>query len=515
MNRAALASIAVLLALGGLVLGYWTGSHRPAPLSGVLNHAAQGTAGEAAKPARKPLYYRNPMGLPDTSPVPKKDAMGMDYIPVYEGEEPNDPGVVRVSPERIQTLGVKTALAAEQPLDASVRAVGRLEINERAIVDVAPRFDGWIERLYVNATGDPVKRGQALFSVYSPELVSAYKELAIARELSRATQNADPASRERADRLAAAVSERLKNWDMASGATRVDSSHLRFSSPASGIVVEKQAVAGMRFTAGTPIYRIADLSTIWVIADVYEQDLERVKVGERATIGIDAFPDRHFSAKVAYIYPTLNAATRTTQVRLELPNRDGQLRPGMFVHVDIAAGGTRPRLAVPLSALIDSGNRQVVLLALDGGRFKPQPVKTGLRSGDYVEILDGLKAGDRVVVAASFLIDAESNLKSALANFTAPATPGQNASQSASTYQASGRLDAVEGGSVTITHHPIPALNWPGMTMDFQLASPAVAKGVPPGSPIRFEFEQRGPGEFVITRIEATGAPSPTQHGTH
>jgi membrane fusion protein, copper/silver efflux system len=500
VNRTLFALVTVLFAIATLVVGYWAGSHHT-PVPGTASTPIKGNAAESGKPARKLLYYRNPMGLPDTSPVPKKDSMGMDYIAVYEGDEPDDPGVVKVSPERIQTLGVKTALAEEQSLDAVVRTVGRLEINERAIVDVAPRFDGWIERLYVNATGDPVKQGQPLFSVYSPELVSTYKEIAIAKELSQATAESDPASRERADRLAAAASERLRNWDMAAGATRVDSSHLRFTAPASGIVLEKKAVEGMRFSAGTPIYRIADLSTVWVIADVYEQDLERIKVGQTAMIGIDAFPDRHFRAKVTYLYPTLNAATRTTQVRLELPNHDGQLRPGMFVHVDIATGGTQPRLTVPSSALIDTGSRQVVLLAEDKGRFKPQDVKVGMRSGDFIEILDGLKAGDRVVVAASFLIDAESNLKAALSNFSAPRE------KTYPSYQAVGSLDDIDGEDLTITHQPIPALNWPGMTMDFQLASPELVKGMAPGTPIRFEFEQRGPGEYIVTRIEATGAP--------
>ncbi|MGO9443740.1 MAG: efflux RND transporter periplasmic adaptor subunit [Thiobacillaceae bacterium] len=510
MSRAAFAFLAVLLATGTLVFGYWAGRHQGSA-SGAIGITSPRTASETGKPVRKLLYYRNPMGLSDTSPVPKKDSMGMDYVPVYESDEPEDPGVVKVSPERMQTLGVKTALAEEQSLEATVRAVGRLEINERAIVDVAPRFDGWIEHLYVSATGDSVKRGETLFSVYSPELVSAYKELSIAKDLSQATEAADPAARERVDRLAAAVRERLKNWDMGAGATRVDSSHLRFSSPTNGIVLEKQAVEGMRFSAGTPIYRIADLSTLWVIADVYEQDLTRVKVGQTAMIGIDAFPDRHFSARLSYIYPTLNASTRTTQVRLELPNHDGQLRPGMFAHVDIAIGGVRPRLTVPLSAVIDDGSRQVVLLALDEGRFKPQPVKLGLRNENFVEILDGLQPGDRVVVSASFLIDAESNLKAALANFTAP-TPS---AKGANTYHAVGRLDAIDGSDVTITHKPIQALNWPGMTMDFQLASPGVIKGVEPGSPIRFEFEQRGPGEFVITRIEATGVAKPKMHGAN
>jgi Cu(I)/Ag(I) efflux system membrane fusion protein len=493
----------MLLTAGTLAVGFWAGS-RPHP-----GASAPAQTAAPVESARKPLYYGNPMGLPDTSPVPKKDAMGMDYVPVYAGNEVEDPGVVKVSPERVQTLGVKTALAEERTLEAGVRAVGRVEINERAIYDVAPRFDGWIERLYVNATGDPVRKGQPLFSVYSPELVSAYKELGIARELQQRTQEGDPGARERAERLAGASQERLRNWGISPDARKTDASHVLFSSPANGIVLDKPAVAGMRFMAGTAIYRIVDLSTVWVIADVYEQDLDRVKVGQTATIGIDAFPDHHFSAKVSYLYPTLNAATRTTQVRLALPNRDGQLRPGMFAHVEIATGGAHPRLTVPSSAIIDNGSRQVVLLALDRGRFKPQAVKIGLRSGDFVEILDGLKSGDRVVVAASFLIDAESNLKAALANFASPTASAKKAN----TYQAAGSLDAIAGKEVTISHEPIPALKWPGMTMDFQLASPDLVRGIAPGAPIRFEFEQRGPGEFVITRIETTGAATPKSNG--
>ena len=509
MNRAIAATLVVAGIIAALGIGYWMGGYRqPA--------ASPATASTPTPPLeRKPLYYRNPMGLPDTSPVPKKDSMGMDYIPVYADEdsnsEPEDKGVVKVSPARVQTLGVKTALAEEKPLEATVRAVGRLEINERAIHEIAPRFDGWIERLFVNASGDPVKKGQPLFTVYSPELVSAYKELAIARELRERIQSADPAAREDAERLAGASLERLKNWDMAANATRTDASHITFSSPVSGTVQEKLAVAGMNFTAGTSLYRIADLSTVWVIADVYEQDLGRVRLGQTAHIGIDAFPDRHFSARVSYLYPTLNAATRTTQVRFDLPNPEGLLRPGMFAHVDIATGGSRPRLTVPASAVIENGSSQVVLIALDEGRFRPQPVETGLRGGDLVEILKGLKAGDRVVTSANFLIDAESNLRASLSDLTPPEA-GQSA-RAAVSYKAVGRLDAVDAkaNSITVTHQPIPALKWPSMTMDFNLAAPGLIKGFAPGTPIRFEFEQRGPGEFVITRIEANGSQSGTR----
>ena len=514
MNRSlkftlAVAVIATIAAALGA--GYWFGRQQPAAASTMaMADAASGDTAASPSPAgkneRKLLYYRNPMGLPDTSPEPKKDSMGMDYIAVYEDDAPDDSGAVKVSPARIQTLGVKTARAEERTLDAALRTVGRVEVDERRIHDVAPRFEGWIERLQVSATGDPVSKGQALFSVYSPELVSAQKELRIAETLEQSAGNADPVAREGARRLAEAARERLRNWKVA-GAAGSQNALVTFSSPATGVVLEKKAIEGMRFMAGTVIYRIADLSTVWVIADVYEQDLARVKLGESAQVIIDAFPGHPFEAKVTYLYPTLNAATRTTPVRLELKNHDGMLRPGMFAHVEIATAGKAARLTVPPSAVIDTGDRQVVLLVLGEGKYKPQAVKIGLRGREAVEILEGIQVGDEVVTAANFLIDAESNLKAALSTFTAPQS-AESAKAVAKLYQAQGSIDSLDIASNTasVTHEPIPALQWPAMTMEFGLASPDVAKGVPPGAPMHFEFEDRGDGEFVITRIEKATA---------
>jgi Cu(I)/Ag(I) efflux system membrane fusion protein len=504
VNRT-LAAVALAATIAAAVgLGYWAGGRSSAAPSVSAN------ADGAGKPARNVLYYRNPMGLPDTSPVPKKDAMGMDYIPVYTGEQADEAGagIVTVSPSRVQTLGVRTALAETRNLDVAVRAVGRVEVNERAVYEVSPKFDGWIEKLYVNATGDPVRRGQPLFSVYSQELVSAQKELAIAEGMKLDAAGADPAARESAAGLAAAARERLRNWNVAADGGN-GTQRLTYDSPANGIVLEKKAVAGMRFTAGEPVYRIADLSTVWILADVYEQDLARIKVGAKAMVEIDAFPGRHFEARITYLYPTLNAPTRTTPVRIELANRDGLLRPGMFAHVEVATGGGVPSLTVPTSAVIDAGDSQVVLLALGEGRFRPQPVKPGLRGTDSVEIRAGLKEGDRVVVAANFLIDAESNLKAALSNFGGDGKRGDAGSPAAAAkrFHGIGTLDAVDAaGTATITHQPIPELKWPPMTMDFAVARPDLVKGVKLGSSISFEFEQRAPGEYVVTKVEpATG----------
>jgi len=521
---AQLAAGAAAVALA-LAAGYFAGTRT----AGHSAPAATAPSANSTAPAeragdKKILYYRNPMGLPDTSPEPKKDAMGMDYIPVYEGEDAgaDDTGTVTVSPSRLQTLGVRTAVAELRTLGEPVRVVGRVAINERTIVDVAPRFEGWIERLHVNASGDPVRRGQALFSVYSPELVSAGSELQIAERLQRDAA-ADPAAAESARRLAEATRARVSNWQMKlpegaqagkdrPSSTSAANGRLTFTSPAHGVVLEKKAVQGMRFMPGEALYRIADLSTVWVLADVYERDLPRVKAGQAATVTLDAFPGRSFAAKVDYLYPTLDAATRTTQIRLELANREGLLRPGLFAHAEVATGTTAPALTVPASALIDSGERQVVLVAQDEGRFVPKPVKVGRRGSEHIEILEGVAAGERVVVSANFLIDAESNLRAALATFTA----GKDGA-AAPRYTADGTLDAIDlaAGTVSITHGEIRALKWPPMTMDFNLASPEVAKNIAPGTPIRFEFEQRAPGEFAVTRIEPAAPVAPADHKGH
>lgn len=513
MNAAVrMTSIAAAVAIAAGA-GYWFARMQhaspPATQAGVGAPAAVATATPAAGGERRILYYRNPMGLPDTSPEPKKDSMGMDYIPVYADDQPDDSGAVAVSPARIQTLGVKTALVERRAVDTAVRASGRIEIDERRQVVVAPRFEGWIERLHVNAAGDPVKKGQPLFTAYSPELQSTGEELRIAERLASQSAGHDPLASASARRLAEATRARLRNLQVAgqAGARQV------FHAPASGVVLDKMAVEGGRFMPGEALFRIADLSKVWIIADVYEQDLARVQVGQDARVTLDAYPGRSFEARVGYLYPTLDAATRSTRVRLELDNVEGLLRPGMFAQVALAVGDATPKVVVPSSAIIDDGVRRVVLRALGEGRFKPQRVRLGQRGEDGVEVLEGLEAGDRVVVSANFLIDSESQLKAALSNLVEaePGTAGEDGASS-TRYEADGTLDAIDAdaGSVTMTHGEIPALSWPAMTMDFLLADPALVKDIAPGTPVRFVFEAGEPGEYIVTGIEpvAGGAPA-------
>lgn len=501
--------IAIVLALAaGVGAGYLGANYHAQPKGSTVSQTAQV---DDKKGARKLLYYRNPMGLPDTSSTPKKDPMGMDYIPVYAGEEESDSGL-KISAEKVQKLGVKTAPATLKTLDKTVRASGRIEVDERNTYTVTAKFEGYIERLFVNATGQSVARGQPLFEVYSPELVSAQREYVIAAEgvgkLSAAGGEAQAAMQQLAD----SSLQRLKNWDISEEQIKALAKSgeakrtLTFRSPVSGIVTEKKAVQGVRLMPGEVLFQIADLSTVWVQADVFEQDIAAVNVGQKAKIRINAYPGEVFEGRIAYVYPTLNPGTRTVPVRIELNNPKGRLKPAMFAEVDIPVSGKAPVLTVPTSAVIDSGSRQVVIVQLAEGRFEPREVKLGNRGSDFVQVIEGVKEGEAVVVAANFLIDAESNLKAALGGMqkteaSKPASVG---------HKATGTLKAIDpaGGSVTISHGPVPSLNWPPMKMDFVLANPSLLDGIRPGTAIAFEFVERNPGEWVITSLkQQTQAP--------
>lgn len=504
----------VIVAGAGAAGGYWYGTRHA-----TTHEAAAPAAGKGAD-GRRILYYRNPMGLPDTSPVPKKDPMGMDYIAVYEGEEKDAggaPGEVKISTARVQKLGVKVEPATLRTLDRTVRAVGRVEPDERRTYAISPKFEGYVERLHVNVTGQAVARGAPLFEAYSPELVSAQREYAIAIQGLETLKGADSAARGGMQQLAESALARLRNWDVGEDQVRALAASgearrtLTFRSPVAGIVTEKKAVQGMRFMAGEALYQVTDLTSVWVIADVFEQDIGLLRTGAAAQVRINAYPDRTFTGRVTYVYPTLKAETRTIPVRVELSNPGLALKPGMFADVNVSVGAGTRVLAVPASAVIDSGVRRIVIVQREEGRFEPRPVETGAWGPDHVEIRKGVQEGEKVVVAANFLIDAESNLKAAIGGFTAPdgKAPGKGGA-----HQATGTVDSVEpkDGAATISHDPVASLNWPSMTMEFKAANGALLQTLKPGARIRFEFVERAPGEWVITQVTpqaASGKPAP------
>jgi Cu(I)/Ag(I) efflux system membrane fusion protein len=370
----------------------------------------------------KILYYRHPMGLPDTSPVPKKDAMGMDYIPVYaERDELQGAPVIAISTEKIQRLGVKTVSVESGEIAKTVRSVGSVEADERHLYNVTLRFDGFIEKLYVSATGQPVRRGQPLFELYSPDLISAQNEYLLAKQSEAMLAQGQKWLQTGIKDLAESSLERLENWGISAEDLRLLQQGeilktIIVRSPATGVVLEKIAVAGARVMSGETLFKIADLSQVWVLVDVYEQDIGSIRPGQTARVTLDAYPGKLFTGKVGFIYPMLNTATRTVKVRIELVNPDNQLKPMMYAQVQIDID-KHQALTVPNSAVLESGRRTLLLVDRGEGRFEPRPVKVGLRGEEMTEILEGLQQGDRVVVSANFLIDAESNLKAALSSF--------------------------------------------------------------------------------------------------
>ena len=377
-------------------------------------------------PAKEPgrgrvLYYKNPMGLPDTSPVPKKDSMGMDYIPVYENEA--EAGVVKIDPGRLQMLGVRTAPVERRAEPArTIRATGTLSFDERRLAVVTTKVEGWVERLDVAATGETVHKGQVLAWLYAPLLVTAEEEYLLAGGLPMGHGGGS---------VAAAALERLRALDVPDDEiarlrrTGQAARRIAIRAPEDGVVTDKPVVEGMRVMPGEPLYRLADLGTMWLIAEVQESDLGLIRPGEVARATMVAFPGRSFDGTVDFIYPALNSGTRTAKVRVVMPNPDLALRAAMYASLEIAApGGGYPVLAVPDSAVIDSGTRQVVLVEKGEGRFAPRAVKVGARGGGFIEIREGVTEGERVVTGANFLIDAESNLKAALEGLAA-GSPGQ------------------------------------------------------------------------------------------
>jgi len=371
------------------------------------------------------LYYRNPMGLPDTSPVPKKDSMGMEYIPVHENEATDaGSGLVTIAPGQMQILGVRTAsVETRAALTRTVRATGTVQFDERRMAVVSTRVGGWIERLGVGATGDAVRRGQVMADIYSPDLVASEEEFLVASRMGA---------------MAAAAAQRLRALgvpdDEIARLRRTGKAAQRIPvlAPADGIVTEKMVVQGTRVGPEQPLYRTASLSPMWLIAEVQEQDLGTIRPGQQATATFIAFPGRRFDGTVDFIYPSLSAETRTGRVRVVMPNTDAALRAGMFANMEVeapAGAGVGPTLAVPSSAVLDSGTRQVVLVDRGEGRFEPRQVRVGAQGDGQAEILDGLKPGESVVVGANFLIDAESNLRAALQAFTAPKEQGRTSGQ--------------------------------------------------------------------------------------
>lgn len=376
-------------------------------------------AEEPAKPrqqadsSRRILYYRNPMGLPDTSAVPKKDPMGMDYVPVYEGDDADD-GSVKLSPGKIQRTGVKSEPVERRVIRVSVKAPGTIQLDERRVSVIAMRAESFLQKVADVTTGTRVRAGQPLMEIYSSAVTSAAAEY-LATITSKTVGGIESYGRGARQRLAnlAVPQQVIAEMDI----SKVAPVTVQWSAPRDGIVLERNAIEGMRANPGDVLFRIADISVVWALADVAERDLGNVAAGQPVTIRARSFPARTFSGKIAVVYPQVNRDTRTARVRIELANPDFALLPDMYVDADIGTDDSVPVLSVPDSSVLDTGSRQAVLVDKGEGRFEPREVKLGRRGGGYIEVRDGLSGTEAVVISANFLIDAESNLKAALKGF--------------------------------------------------------------------------------------------------
>jgi RND family efflux transporter MFP subunit len=379
-------------------------------------------ATEGPATGRKVKHYKSTMNPGEVSTGPAKDSMGMDMVPVYEEEAAAvESSAITIDPVTMQNMDLRTGLVTRGPLRRAVRTVGAVDFDETALTDVTTKFKGWVEKLYVDSTGQQVHRGDPLFDIYSPELYSAQVEYLLA--LNQPTNLAEAGARA----LQSSALAKLKFLDVPDeqiAQIRKDDQAkktLRINAPRDGIVVEKMVVEGQMVEAGMKLYRLADLGTVWVQSQIYEQDLPIVRLGQEATVSLSYLPDRKFRGRVTYVYPTVDEKTRTAKVRMEFHNPGYFLKPGMFATVELTAELSPSAVLVPDSAVLRSGENNTVFVALDGGKFEPRAVTLGMHSeGNLYQVLSGLSEGERIVTSGQFMLDSESQLREAIQKMLKP-----------------------------------------------------------------------------------------------
>jgi RND family efflux transporter MFP subunit len=395
--------------------------------------AVTGAAG-----ARPILHYRSPMDPSATSPVPRKDEMGMDYVPVYSDEMSASSGVeghasVEVSPDELRLAGIQTAVARRGTLARTIRTVGEVKADETQISQVHSKISGWIERLFVNSSGQAVHRGQSLLSIYSPELLATQEEFLRARESAARFAASDvPEIRRGGVDLLESARRRLMLFDVPQSfietleKTGQPQRTVTLEAPASGFVTSKDVFAGARIEPGMTLFTVTDLSKVWIEAEVYEYEASRVRLGQQARVTLAYDPSRTYTGRISYIYPYLNTDSRTLRVRFEFDNPGLTLKPGMYVNVELDAQAVQGIL-IPDASILDTGPRQIVYVKTGEGRYEPRQVKVGVRSDGQAQILLGVKAGEAVVDRANFLLDSESRLRAAIGRSPAADTTGGGA----------------------------------------------------------------------------------------
>lgn len=501
-NLLVILAVAAAFAAGG----YYYGKRQP--------HGEQQATAPAAKPdpGKKILYWHDPMypqhrfDKPGRSPF-----MNMDLVPVYadakSGEEGDREGDVRVSSRVRQSLGMRTAAAETVELRQEVPAVGYVQADERRMARAEVRAAGWIEKLHVRAVNDPVRAGQVLAEIYSPELYAAQGEYLLARRMAKESAADEPLARSARQRLAllgmpeaaiAAVEE-----------SGVASRRVALLAPISGVVSELGVREGAMVQAGMAAFTLTDLSSVWLTLEVPEAQAGMLRQGQGAVARVRTLPGRTFEGRIDYIYPELNAQTRTVKARVVLANPGLALKPGMFAEVSLATS-TRKVLTVPTEAVIQTGTRSVVMVA-EGERFRAATVKVGAEFGGRSEILEGLKAGERVVASGQFLIDSEASLRTSLSRLEGePEAEAKPAAGAPAMHRGVGKVTGVDPlkGRIELEHEPIPSLKWPKMTMEFVVEDKAALAKLRKGEAVEFEMrgEPNKDGDYAIGRITPRSA---------
>jgi Cu(I)/Ag(I) efflux system membrane fusion protein len=438
--------------------------------------------GEQPSGERRILYYRHPHDPTITSDIPRQDEMGMDFVPIYESG-----GVaVSISPSVVQNMGVRTAKVTRDRLWRRIDTVGYVDFDEGRVSHVHLRTDGWIEQLPVKSEGERVARGDVLFQLYSPTLVNAQEEYLQA--LSAGSKRLIEASRDRLQALGVSDNqiEQLKQ-------SRRVRQRLSVYAAQDGIVAKLNVREGMYVKPATEVLTLADLSSVWLLAEVFEAQADWVRVGAPAEVQLPYLPGRTWEGKVEYIYPSLDPKTRTLKARLRFDNPGEQLKPNMFADVTIYGGARSNILVIPREALIRTGQQDRVILAQGEGRFLPREVTVGMEAGDWVEIMDGLREGDDVVTSGQFLIDSEASLKASilrLSDASSKLEPGDEV------VMGTGVLRQLmpEQNKLNMAHDPIEALGWPSMVMDFDVGPDVSLQGLQPDDPVMFQLEKSDDG---------------------
>jgi Cu(I)/Ag(I) efflux system membrane fusion protein len=508
--------VATTLGAIGLVAAFGYGAYRLGVSAGhremppASNNAA-GSSGQAGQGGRKILYWHDPMVPGQKFDRPGKSPfMDMELVPVY-ADEASANGAVSVSPDTQQNLGVRIVDVQMGSLAAGLEAVGSVAFNDRDVALVQARSNGYVERLFVRAPLDPVRKGQALLQLYVPDWVAAQEEYLAVRRMPPGanTDGLLDAAKQRM-RLAGMTDEQIGQV-VSRG---VVSARMTVVAPVDGVMTELSAREGMTVASGAPLFRINGLRTVWINAEIPESAAPRVRPGMPVQATSAAFPETAFAGKVEAILPEVNSATRTLKARIELANPGGKLASGMFVTVRMTPTANREVLLVPSEAVIQTGTRTVVIVATEGGKFAPADVIVGSEANGQTEVREGLSAGQKVVASGQFLIDSESSLRGAVRRLGSAevVSPGQQA-PAAATHHATGKVEKVAKDEVTISHGPIPSLKWGPMTMGFALPPSGMPSDIGVGDTVNFEIQAKPDGKYQIVSISRQGGGPGTGNG--